>query len=105
MTIPAAFGRAAGALPELEKLGKVARSLEADLFRQLLKSASPKGGLPGSSGGAGTGIYGDMWTQTVADRLAGAGSLGVANAIVRQMAPLVMARQAENPPQSPERPR
>lgn len=93
MTIPSVFGKVIAAGEDLKKLDKASKALEADMFKRFLKEASPKGGMFGdSSKSPGSGIYGDMGRDALADSLAEKGTLGISRAIFSSMAPTVVAQ-------------
>ena len=97
MTIPKLAGQALAAAPDLEKLNKASKALEADLFKRFLKEASPKGGMFGSSSKTpGSDIYGDMSRDTLADALAETGSLGIGKAIFQSLAPTIVNQHLAN---------
>lgn len=67
------------------RLHKAASDFEAIWIHQMLKEAQPKGGMLERSFAAET--YRDMLSQTLAQSMAKRGAFGLADALVKQVAP------------------
>ncbi|MDX1951365.1 MAG: hypothetical protein SFY81_04230 [Verrucomicrobiota bacterium] len=73
-------------IPESEKIAEVSRQFEAILLRNILGSAQKPmwGGSAGQSGAVG-GIYQDMITTQLADKISASRNIGFAQALESQL--------------------
>lgn len=84
-----------GSLPRNPKarLQKAAHDMEGLWLSQILKEATPKGGMLGKSFAAST--FQDMMSQALAQKIADTGLIGLSDSLTRQLLP---APQQQTPP-------
>lgn len=82
------------ASPEVQRK-EVAAQFEAILVRQLLKPTMTS--MLGTEGGAASGIYGDLITDTFAQQLTRGGGLGLGRMLEQQLTPRSTAAASEKP--------
>jgi peptidoglycan hydrolase FlgJ len=73
-------------IPEEEKVAEISRQFEAVLIRQILaEGQKPEFGADKTQSTSSAGIYRDMVTNQMADRISHSGGIGLANALKHQL--------------------
>lgn len=88
-----AAAAASTAAPKIAELRKAGEGIEAMFVRQLM-SEMQKGTKLFGEGQAGS-VYGDLFNEALAKQVAGRGAFGIADMMVKQAAPRILAEAME----------